>query len=115
AAGRGRRRGPAPQQPRPRDQKAPDDARSGSVPPFASPRARWDGPPEVGRWITATRQPAGRPGAGQGPGRRVPSTASARTGRPAAARPALTSATESWPKWKTLAARTASAPAWAAA
>jgi len=31
--------GPAPQQPRPRDRRAPDDARSGSVPPFASPRA----------------------------------------------------------------------------
>src|SRR6266540_522477 len=38
-----------------------------------------------------------------------------RTGRPAAARPCLTSAIDSWPKWKTLAARTASAPAWHAA
>src|SRR5215217_6810357 len=37
--------------------------------------------------------------------------AAVRTGRPAAARVALTSAIESWPKWKTLAARTASAPA----
>jgi hypothetical protein len=30
---------PAPQQPRPRDRRTPGDPRSGSVPPFASPRA----------------------------------------------------------------------------